>query len=198
MRFKKAKSKVQRAKSHKETSGIFFGIKSFTGVVFLLLLFALCSSLFIPCPMLYAETIRDRVVAYIDNTAITLSDLEEKYAETVKVLPDTSKEEVLNTMINRMLLIKEADRIKMEAPSEEELLKEYIDLKLRTFIRIRDEDLLDYYNKHSDAFEGKAFDSVRDEIERYLVESELNTRLKLHIAELREKACISIRFHKDE
>jgi hypothetical protein len=97
-----------------------------------------------------------------------------------------------------MLLIKEADRIKMEAPSEDELLKEYIDLKLRTFIRIREEDLLDYYNKHSETFEGKAFDSVRDEIERYLVESELNTRLKLHIAELRGKACISIRFRKDE
>jgi hypothetical protein len=169
-----------------------------SGIIFLSMIFALCLSIFTPCSLLSAETFRDRVVAYTDNTAITLSDLEEKYAETVKVLPDTTKEEVLNTMINRILLIKEANRIKMEAPSEEELLKEYIDLKLRTFIRIRDEDLLDYYNKHTEAFEGKAFDAVREEIENYLVESELNNRLKLHIAELREKACISIRFHKDE
>jgi hypothetical protein len=167
-------------------------------IVFLSLLFALCFSLFASCSLLFAETFRDRVIAYIDNTAITLSDLEEKYAETVKVLPDATKEEVLNTMINRMLLIKEANRIKIEAPSEDELLKEYIDLKLRTFIRIRDKNLLDYYNKHSEAYEGKEFDAVRDEIENYLVESELNNRLKLHIAELREKACISIRFHKDE
>jgi hypothetical protein len=188
MPFKKEKNREQRSGRRKNGSGI----------VFLSLLFTLCFLLFAPCSLLFAETFRDRVVAYIDNTAITLSDLEEKYAETVKVLPDTTKEEVLTTMINRILLVKEANRIKMEAPSEEELLDEYIDLKLRTFIRIRDEDLLGYYSKHTEVFEGKEFDAVREEIENYLVESELNNRLKLHISELREKSCIGIRFHKDE
>lgn len=168
------------------------GFFSVPGILISISLFLIVS-----CSQLSAEIIRDRVVAYIDNTAITLSDLEEKYAETLKVFPETTKEEVLNTMINKMLLIKEANRIKMEAPTEDELLKEYIDLKLRTFIRVRDEDLLDYYNRHSEAYQGKEFDTVREEIENYLIESELNNRLKLHIAELREKACIGIRFYQD-
>ncbi|MCG2720504.1 MAG: SurA N-terminal domain-containing protein [Thermodesulfovibrionales bacterium] len=161
------------------------------------LLFALSSLLLAPCSSLSAE-IKDRVVASIDNTAITLSDLEDKYAETVKVLPDITREEVLNTMVNRMLLVREGQKIRIEAPSEDELMKEYIDLKIRAFIRIKDEESSEYYNSHREAFGGKEFDEVREEIENYLTERELNDRLKLHLAELKKKTCIRIRFHEKQ
>ncbi|MFZ5906169.1 MAG: hypothetical protein ACOYVJ_02010 [Nitrospirota bacterium] len=159
-------------------------------------LFALSSILFALCFPLRAE-IRDRVVASIDNTAITLSDLEEKYAETVTVLPDVTRTEVLNTMINRLLLVREAHKIRLEASSQDELLREYIDLKIRAFIRIRDEDALSYFEANRAAFGEKQFDEVREEIEHYLTERELNNRIRLHIAELKEKACINIRFHEN-
>jgi hypothetical protein len=134
--------------------------------------------------------IQDRVVAFVDNTAITLSDLEAKYAETQKASPNITKGEVLATMVNRALLLREAKRFRLEAPSEEELLKEYIDLKIRAFIRIRDQEIADFYQQHLIDFQGKELDEVRDQIETYLTENELNQRLKSHISELRQTSCV--------
>ncbi len=83
--------------------------------------------------------IKDRVVAFVDNTAITLSELEMKYAATVKVIPDITRNEVLDTMVNRVLLLSEAKKIRLEAPSEDDLLREYIDLRIKTLISIKEE-----------------------------------------------------------
>ncbi|MBM4128908.1 MAG: hypothetical protein FJ243_02180 [Nitrospira sp.] len=143
------------------------------------------------CPLLFAG-MKDRVVAFVDNIAITLSEFEELYEHSLKITPDITKEEVLNTMINRVLLAKEARKIRLEAHSEDELIKEYIDLKIRPFIRIKEEDLLLFYQMHTIEFQGKEFEAVRLEIETYLVEKELNNLLKTHVAELRGKAYIKI------
>ncbi len=157
------------------------------------LLFTVCYLMF-ASSLLYAA-IKDRVVAFADNDAITLSELEMKYYDTVKVTSDITQEEVLNTMVNRLLLLREAKKIRLEAPSEDELLKEYIDLKIRAFIRIKEEELKDFYNKNISKFEGKELDSVRDDIESYLAEHEVNQRLKAHINELREKSCVKIQLN---
>jgi len=145
--------------------------------------------------LLSAEVIKDRIVAFVDNDAITLSELEMKYHDTVKVTSDITQEEVLNTMVNRLLLLREAKKIRLEAPSEDELLNEYIDLKIRAFIRIKEEELKDFYNKNISKFEGKELDSVRDEIENYLAEQEVNQRLKAHINELTGKSCVKIQLN---
>jgi len=180
MHFKKVKSEKLRKQ----------GKKSF--VIYLLL--TVCCLLFVRSS-LFAE-IKEHVVAFIDNTAITLSELEARYADTVKVTPHITKEEVLNTMINRLLLLREAKKIRLEAPSEDELLKEYIDLKIRAFIRIKEEEVKDFYDKHASEFQDVEFEKVRDDIENYLVEDELNQRLKSHISELREKSCIKIQLNQ--
>ena len=91
-----------------------------------------------------------------------------------------------------MLLIREADKIKLEAPSEDALLKEYIDLKIRAFIRISEEELRRFYDQHIQEFQAREFEDVREEIEIYLIEQEVNERLKSHISELRQKYCIRI------
>ena len=156
--------------------------------IFICMIFAVfCTS----AQLLFAE-ISDRVVAFIDNTAITYSELQEQYAEIVKITPNSTQEEVLNTMINRMLLIGEAEKIKLEAPSEDALLKEYIDLKIRAFIRVSEEELRTFYDQHVQEFQAREFDDVREEIEIYLTEQEVNERLKSHITELRQKYCIKI------
>jgi len=144
------------------------------------------------CSLLYAR-ISDGVVAYVDNIAITLSDLEGRYEETIKVNPNITREEVLTTMINRTLMLREAKKMRLEAPSEDQLLQEYIDLRVKAFIRIRDEEIKEFYDKHVTDFQGKEFEAVRDEIENYLIQNELNQRLKVHIGELRGKACVRIR-----
>jgi hypothetical protein len=190
MRFKKVKRSKLKVKSEASPSRFVLTLY-LSPFTFYFLLFS-CLLLFAPS-VLHAE-IRDRVVAFVDNTAITLSDLEMNYAETLKATPNITKEEVLNTMVNRTLLLREAKRFRLEAPSEEEQLKEYIDLKIRAFIRIRDQAIADFYQQHLIDFQGKELDEVRDQIETYLVENELNQRLKSHIDELRGKSCVKVQF----
>jgi hypothetical protein len=150
--------------------------------------------------MLYSSlfaAIKDRVVAYVDNTAITLSELEKKYTETIHVTPAITKEEVLNTMINRVLLVREARKIRLKAQREDEMLREYVDLKIRAFIRIKDGEIKDFYDTHAADFIGKELDETREDIENYLIEQELNKRLKEHITELRNNACVKMQLNQN-
>ncbi len=136
--------------------------------------------------------IEDRVVAFVDTGAITLSELEKTYAETVKAVPTVTREDVLNTMINRLLLVREARRMRLKPQNEDALVKEYIDLRVRAFIRVGDDDIKQFYDAHRHEFQGKDIDEVRDDIEKVLVEEELNKRLRRHLDELRGGACVVI------
>lgn len=148
------------------------------------------SLLVLSCSTATAELI-DRVIAYVDDRAITLREFDDLYNRTLKIKPDITREEVLNTLINRILLLREARRLKIEAPNDEELLKEYIELRVKTFIRIKEEDIRDFYNSNPE-FKGLSYDSVRDRIEDYLVQQELNRLLKRHIEELRSQSFIKV------
>lgn len=139
----------------------------------------------------HAELI-DKVVAFVDNSAITLREFEETYEKSRAINPNIPRKEVLNTMINRMLLLTEAKKLKIEARSDEKLLSEYIDLKVKAFIKISEEDLEVFYNKNISEFKGAGYDAVRDKIEEYLTEQEINRLLKRHIDELRSKAYIKV------
>lgn len=145
-----------------------------------------------PSSLLFGAII-DRVVAYVDNTAITRSELDQTYADTALVTPAVTREEVLNTMINRILLLKQARRIRLRSEGEDALLKEYVDLKIRAFIRIRDEEIRNFYNRHIAEFSEREIEDLREDIENYLTEQELNIRLREHLAELRGNACVMIR-----
>ena len=63
-------------------------------------------------------------------------------------------------------------------------------------VKIKEKDVSDFYQNHIEDFKGKEFDAVREEIENYLVEAELNRLLKLHIEELRKKTYIKIQFNE--
>jgi hypothetical protein len=139
-----------------------------------------------------AEGFGDRVAAFVDDEAITSSELQEQYMETLKVTPDITKDEVLNTMINRILILREARKYRLERPSPDEVIKEYIDLKERAFIRVPETEIEKYYKENIGMFSGKEFDDVRDDIEQYLIEKELNVRLKKTLSELRKTAYIKI------
>ena len=180
--------KKQRAESREQRAKRFIATFICCSLTLLFLLFALGSSLF-------AE-IRDRVVAYVDNDAITLSDLEERYSSAIQITPDITREEVLHTMVNRLLLLREARKIKLEALTEDELLQDYIDLKIRAFIRVNEEDIVNFYEEHIEDFQGKELETVREEIEKVLIEKALNERLKSHINELKEKSCVKIQLYE--
>lgn len=156
---------------------------------YLSLLLAFCSLLF--APYCQAELI-DRVVAFVDDRAITLREFEELYEKNRKVKPDISRAEVLNTYINRIVLLKEARKLKVEAKTDDELINEYIELKVRSLIRIKEDAVKEFYNSHLSEFKGAVYEEVREKIEEYLTEQEINNQLKMHIEELRARAYIKI------
>jgi hypothetical protein len=131
-------------------------------------------------------------VAYIDDKAINMSELDETFDKTRKVQPDITRREVLDTMINRMLLLNEAKRLRFEGKAEEDLINEYVELKVRAFIRLREEDIEHYYQQNIEEFKEAPYESVRDKIEHFLTERELNRLLKKQIEELRAKTYIRI------
>ncbi len=142
--------------------------------------------------ILSEAAIFDRVVAFVDDQAITLSELREQFGVAKKLTPDITEEEVLHTMINRILLWRQAKKYRIDAPTRDEMIDEYVDLKVRAFIRVSETDIEEFYKKNQNKFAGKTLDSVRDEIEKYLTEKQLNSRLKETLKELRENAYVKI------
>jgi hypothetical protein len=95
-------------------------------------------------------------------------------------------------MINRLLLIREARRLRLEATDEDQLLDEYIDMKVRAFIKIKESAITDFYESNIAEFEDKSYAEVKGDIEAYLLEKEVNYRIRKHLDSLKEKAHIKI------
>lgn len=157
-------------------------------------IFFICLLFTVYCPLftaIYAEVI-ERVVAIVDEEVILLSELDEAFQSAVNSGVKTTREEVLAGMINRILLLRQAKKFSLDKKDDNALINEYIENRLRPFIHIPFEEIELFYKNNMDAFGKKEFYDVRDEIEAYLIEKELNKRLIEHIKELRKKAYIRI------
>ncbi len=160
----------------------------FTFVVLQLCYFGLAHSL----------TILEASVATVEDEVITLSEFNERYEAMKRSFPDISKKEVLQTLINRLLLLREARLSRIAesrglSPAEEDrIIEEYIEIKIRSSIRISEEEIQDYYKLHRPMFEGRSFQEVAEAIERILIEKKTNDLLKEHLQALRKKAYIFI------
>ncbi|MCS7215845.1 MAG: hypothetical protein NZ826_06835 [Thermodesulfovibrio sp.] len=139
-----------------------------------------------------SETI-DRVVAYVDSYAITLRDFERTASKMREKFPEIKNQEILDTMINRLLLLKKSKELFIEG-KEEELIANYIDLKIKSDIIIMENKIRDYYEENKNKFKDTPYIRVRDEIEKYLFEKELNQKLKEHLEELKQTTEIKIIF----
>lgn len=153
---------------------------------------SLMTLLLILVECLFAADLIDRVVAFVDDHAITYSEFKQKYDQMKQAVPGITEQEVANAMINNILIIQQARKIRIEAKSDDDLIKEYIDVRIKSRIYIKEEQLAAYYAAHKGEFHGKDYLAVRDEIEKYLTELELNRQLKDHIEELRSKSNIVI------
>ncbi len=151
-------------------------------MLFNIIFFSICSG-----------EIIDRVIAYVDDQAITLRDFEIFSFKMREKFPTITENEIIDLMINRKLLLKESKKIFLEG-NEEEAIKNYIDLKIKSKIIITDDKIREYYEQNKHHFGEKPYLSVRDEIETYLIEKELNKKLTEHIKELKELVEIKIIF----
>lgn len=134
----------------------------------------------------------DRIIAYVDDYAITLSEFNQEFQKMKKNNVKITEQDAIDSIINRLLLIKEAKKTRLDANSEDELLNLYLDIKIRSRIFIKEETVLDFYKKNIDSFKGHDYQDIKEQIEIYLHEKEFNDNLKQHIEELRQKAEIKV------
>ncbi|MCI4625731.1 MAG: hypothetical protein L3V56_07190 [Candidatus Magnetoovum sp. WYHC-5] len=134
----------------------------------------------------------NKVVAFVDNEAITLADLKEKYEKTLKVVPDTTLRQVAETMVNRLLLKQEGVRLKIVGDSDDEIINKYIDMSIRADIVVNYEEVEAFFNKNRANFADIELDSVREDIEKLLIEEEVNKRLQAKVEELKKRTYVEI------
>lgn len=135
----------------------------------------------------------DRVVAYVDNYVITLRDFKNMAERMKEKIPEIKNDEILEMMLNRAVLLKNAKELFIEG-NEEEIINNYIELKIKSAIVIPENKIREYYEQNKPQFKETSYTSVRNEIEKYLFEKELNKKLKEHIDELKKNVEIKIIF----
>lgn len=140
----------------------------------------------------YANDLLDRVVASVNDTAITMSEFRERLSAVRKTVPKATEDEVLQSMINGLLILDKARQMRLEAKRADDLIAEYINMKIRAAILIRDEEIERYYREHQLEFGKEQIGAVRLKIEELLTEQEVNRVLEKHLKELREGADITI------
>ncbi len=134
----------------------------------------------------------ERIAAFIDDEAITLTEFEDYLERARRLSPDLSEEEAMNTLINRRLLLREAKRLRIRGGSDDEIVREYINIRIRSYIKVPPEEVESYYATYRDRFGKARLSDVRQEIERLLREKEINRRLQRHIEELRKRVYIKV------
>jgi hypothetical protein len=139
----------------------------------------------------FAEMV-DRVIAFIDDEAITLTDLRDYYSVMHENVSDISEAEALETLINRKLILREANRLKLKGLSDDDIIEEFIDIKFRAFIKVSEKEIGDFYNQHNDRFSDLPLDRVRKDIEAVLIEEKVNMELKKYVKELRTESYIKV------
>ncbi|MBI5408973.1 MAG: hypothetical protein HZA14_06375 [Nitrospirae bacterium] len=164
-----------------------------------ILAFILLLTSYFLLPTLSCSEVLDRIAAIVNNEVILQSEYEEALQAARKTEGNVSNDDVLEEMINRILLLEQARRLKLGTSADsgadaddEALVKEYVDRRIRALIHIPIEEIEAYYLKNRDRFGGKDFYEVEDEIENYFIEKGLEEKLLEHIKELRKKAYIRI------
>jgi hypothetical protein len=146
-----------------------------------------------------SERLLEATVAVVEDEVITLTEFNEKYEFMKKRFPGIKKEEVLDAMINRLILLREArlsrlseTRTLIPVSDEDRIIDEYIDIKIRSSVRITEDEVRQYYEQHKDDFKGAVFQDLAESIEELLIEKKTNEFLQQHLEELRKRAYIVI------
>jgi tRNA(Ile)-lysidine synthase TilS/MesJ len=80
----------------------------------------------------------------------------------------------------------------MEGASDDALVQQYIDLKIRPLIKIPDEEVRKYYEQNREKFGGVNYEDAYNNIVNYLTELQINGQLIKQVEMLRADAHIII------
>lgn len=165
-------------------------------IVIFILLFQLSSA------FADSQTI-ERVVAIVNDEVILLSEFNDGYKNAIASRTVISKEEFLDEMINRELILEQAKKFSFQSSpdtkvSDNLLVERYLERRIKAFIHIPFEVVENYYIKNASQYKGKSFYNVQDEIEALLVDEKLNNKISEHIKELRDNAFIRVQLSNED
>lgn len=135
----------------------------------------------------------NRVIAYVDDQVITLKDFMEFKDKITEKFPEITNKEIIELLINRKLLAKKGKELFFEG-QEEDIINNYIELKVKSKIIITENQIKDYYENNKKFLGTESYLSLREQIEKYLFEKELNIKLKNFIQDLKAESDIKIIF----
>ncbi len=170
------------------------GIKVNRQFVFGLFLFLFSCFLFVSNS---GAEVLERVIAIVNDDVILLSEFEEKMMSAKKSGGEEVEEVMLDGMINKLLLLQQAKKLKMgnvaaysDAFDNEIIIDSYLQRRIEVLIHVQFEMIDDYYFNNKEKFGNKDLSEVRDEIDDYLREQEFNRKIEEHINDLRKKSYI--------
>jgi hypothetical protein len=156
-----------------------------------ILIIILLSSILLGTGDTYAEII-DRVAAFVDDEVITLRELDKQYnilhAKDITITKDIA----LNTMINQLLIEKDAIRRRIIGMNKDETVIKYINLYIRSQVRIKQDEITDYYKENIENLKNNKIEDIRDDIEKILIEKQVNIKVRELLYELKSKSNIKI------
>jgi len=172
-------------------------MKKITFLIFIICLLTASNFLF---PNYMNAEVLERIVAIVNDDVILQTEFLKAYEIAREHDPNIIESDVLDDMIDRLLLLKEARKFRLtstynkstNARDDKVIIKEYIDVRLKGFIHVPYEDIEYYYYQNKDSFSGKDFFDVRNEIEEYLIKQELNIRLLEYKEDLKRNSYIRI------
>jgi hypothetical protein len=171
-----------------------------------LISYVLCSVFCVLCAAFAHAEVLERIVAIVNDDVILLSEFKEAFRSVEESGEKISEKGFLDEMINNLLLLKEAKKFSFYISNksdkavmdEKAIINEYIDRRIKVFIRIPYDEIESYYSENKALFEGKEFYDAKDEIEEYLIGKELNIRVNEYIKDLRKKHYIRIQLKTED
>jgi len=134
----------------------------------------------------------EKVVAYVQDEAITLSEVCDYWKTLKQIHKNVSLHDALEGLLNRKMLLYKAKQLNLIAKTDDELIELYIRFTIKPKIKISKQQVRDYYNKYYRKLKGTTLFEIQDKIVRILYEKETNRLLKNHLTQLREELNVGI------
>jgi hypothetical protein len=146
-------------------------------------------SIFLWTKVTIAELV-DRVVAFVDDDAITLRELDIKYEELHSKDNTVTKQDILNTMVNQLLIERDAAKHRITGLNKEDIINKYLNIYVKSQVNIKDKEIDNYFNENIDKLQN--IKESKDKIKEILTEKQNNVKLWERIKELKKKAYVRI------
>lgn len=134
----------------------------------------------------------EKVVAYVGDEAITLTDLCNYWKSLREVQPDININDALKAIVNRKIIIHKARELNLSGGSEDELIGLYIRFAIKPKVMVTKEEVKGYYQKYHDKLKGAPLESIEPQIITILKEKKTNELLKEHIEALKKRMSVGV------